>query len=170
MTVSTEGQDATDSPISRTRLKQEDHARQKLGERLMGLSAEQLERLGLSNELREAVALACRTIPHGARNRQVKHIGSLLRRVDTAPIDKALDDIARGDYEKNLAFKKLEVWRDQLRTGNMTVVGEILTECPLAERQQLNQLARNAKKEFEGNKGAKASKALFRYLKEVSGN
>lgn len=151
-------------------LKKADHARQKLGERLVALSAEQLERLGLSNELREAVALARKTTPHGARNRQVKHIGSLLRQVDTAPVEKALDDIARGDDEKNLALKKLEIWRDQLRTGNTTVVDEILTECPPAERQQLVQLARNAKKESEESKGVKASKALFRYLKKVSGN
>ena len=151
-------------------LKKADHARQKLGQRLVALSAEQLERLGLSNELREAVALARKTTPRGPRNRQVKHIGSLLRQVDTEPVEKALDDIARGDDEKNLALKKLEIWRDQLRTGNTTVADEILTECPLAERQQLVQLVSNAKKEFEGNKGAKASKALFRYLKEISGN
>ena len=165
-----EDQDAADAPISRTRKKKDDHARQMLGERLVGLSVEQLERLGLSNEVREAVSLACKTIPHGARHRQVKHVGALLRQVDTAPIEKILDDIARGDYEKTLAFKKLETWRDQLRAGNMTVVDEILSACPLAQRQQLTQLARNAKKEFEGNKGVKASRALFRYLKEVSEN
>ena len=166
--TSPEDQDATDSPISRTRKKKDDHARQILGERLMSLSEEQLERLGLPDEVREAVSLAGKTIPHGARHRQMKYIGALLRQVDTAPIEKALDDIALGDYKKNLAFKKLEAWRNQLREGNLAVVDEILTACPLAQRQHLTQLARNAKKEFEGNKGAKASKALFRYLKEVS--
>ena len=136
----------------------------------MGLSAEQLERLDLSNDLREAVSLAFKTTAHGARRRQLKHIGSLLRQVDTEPILKALDDYARGDHDKKLAFKRIEAWRDQLRAGNMMVMEDILAECPLAERQQLAQLARNAKKEFDENKGAKASKALFRYLKDVSEN
>ena len=83
----------------------------------------------------------------------MKHIGALLRRVDTEPFQKALDDIARGDHKKNLAYKKLETWRDQLRTGNMAVVDEVMAQCPLVERQQLAQLARNAKKEFEDNQG-----------------
>ena len=163
-----EDQDATDLPASRTRKKKEDHARQKFGERLVELSDEQLGRLDLPNELREAVSLARKTTPHGARHRQVKYVGALLRQVDTAPIEKALEDIASGDYEKNLAFKKVEAWRDQLREGNLTMVEEILLACPLALRQQLTQLARNAKKEFEGKKGVKASRALFRYLKEIS--
>jgi ribosome-associated protein len=168
--MSPEDKAVADVPISRTRKKKEDHARQKLGERLVGLSEEQLERLDLPNELREAVSLARKTTQHGARHRQVKYVGALLRQVDTAPIEKTLDDIARGDYEKAYAFKKIESWRDQLREENPAVVEEILLACPLAQRQQLTQLARNAKKEFEGKKGVKASRALFRYLKEVSEN
>ena len=166
---STESLDETDVPVSRTRLKKEDHARQKLGERLAGLSVEQLERLNLSTELHEAVLLAIKTTAHGARRRQMKHIGSLLRQVDTEPILNALDDYARGDHNKKLAFKRIETWRDQLRAGNMMVVEDILEECPPAERQHLAQLARNAKNEFDENKGTKASKALFKYLKDVSG-
>ncbi len=168
MTFSDENNDTPDLPLSRTQQKKADHARQKLGERLVGLSAEQLERIEMSNELREAVVLARKTTRHGARRRQVKYIGSLLRRADITPIEKVLDGIAQGDYEKALAFKKLESWRDQLQAGNMELVNEILSACPQAQRQQLTQLARNAKKASEGNKGAKASKALFRYLKEMS--
>jgi len=168
MILSNEDKDASDIPISKTKKKKDDRARQKLGERLVELSEKQLERVGLPNNLCEAVSLACETTAHGARRRQVKYIGSLLRGIDTTPIEKALDDIARVDYDKIFAFKKLETWRDQLRAGNISLINEILTDCPLAERQQLSQLARNAKKEFEKNKGVKASRALFRYLKKVS--
>lgn len=168
MTLPTDGKDTMDAPISRTRQKKEDHARQMLGERLVELSEIQLEGICLPDEILEAVLLAAKTAAHGARRRQIKHIGALLRRIDTAPIEKTLNVIARGDYEKKAAFKKVETWRDQLRTGNMDLVNDILAECPMAERQQLTQLARNAKKESDGNKGTKASRALFRYLKEVS--
>lgn len=168
MTFYTEDEETVDIPVSRTKKKKNDKARQKLGERLVGLSENQLERIGLSDEIVEEVHLAGKTTAHGVRHRQIKYIGSLLRNIDISPIEKALEIIDRGDYEQKAAFKKLENWRDRLKEGDMKLINEILGECPLAERQQLTQLARNAKKEFEGNKGTKASKALFRYLKKVS--
>lgn len=170
MTFYTENEDTVDIPVSRTQKKKDDRALQKLGERLVELSENQLERIDLPDEIREEILLARNTTAHGARRRQVKYIGSLLRNTDITPIEKALKVIDRGDYEQKLAFKKLENWRDQLKTGNMELINEILAECPLAERQKLTQLARNAKKEFQGNRGTKASKALFRYLREVSEN
>ena len=168
MTSPTEDNDTIVDPISKTRRKKEDHARQAIGERLVELSENQLERMDLPDEILEEVLLASRTTTHGARRRQIKYIGSLLRNIDITPILNALEVIDRGDYEQKAAFKKIEDWRDRLRSGNMDLINDILAECPMAERQQLTQLARNAKKELEGNKGTKASKALFRYLKEVS--
>jgi ribosome-associated protein len=168
MTAWTDDQEGADFPVSRTQRKREDHARQKLGERLVALSAEQLDGIGLPKELLEAVSVARKTTANVARRRHVKHVGTVLRRIDTAPIEKALESIDRGDYEKALAFKKIEAWRDRLRGGDVAPIEEILSACPSAERQRLSQLARNAKKEFEGGKGIKASRALFRYMKEVS--
>jgi ribosome-associated protein len=164
----TEDQGAEELYVSRTQLKKEDHARQKLGERLVGLSAEQLDRIDLPDELRAAVSVARKTTANVARRRHVKHVGSVLRRIDNEPIERALGVIDRGDYEQAYAFKKIEAWRDRLREGDTALIEEILTACPGAERQRLSQLARNARKEFEGGKGTKASKALFRYLNEVS--
>ena len=168
MTGFTDGQETSDFTASRTMRKKEDHARQKLGERLVALSAEQLDGIGLPDELREAVYAARKTTAHDARRRHVKHVGTVLRRIDTTPIENALKGFERGDREKALAFEKNATWRDRLREGDMTLIEEILSACPGAERQRLTRLARNAKKEFEGGKGVKASRALFRYLKEVS--
>ena len=168
MTSSTEENEIIETPLSRTKQKKEDHVRQALGERLAGLSESQLERMGLSDEILEEILLAGKTTTHGARRRQIKYIGSLLRGIDVTPIENILAIIDRGDYEQKAAFKKIENWRDRLREGNMELIDEILSECPQAERQQLTQLARNAKKEFEGNRGTKAAKALFKYIKQVS--
>lgn len=170
LTSPTEDKDTLDEPLSRTRQKKEDHARQQLGERLAELSENQLQRIGLPAEVLEEVILAGKTTAHGAKKRQIKYIGSLLRHIDTTSIENALEVMARGDYEQKASFKKIENWRDRLMEGNMELVNEILEQCPLAERQQLTQLARNAKKEFEGNSGTRASKSLFRYLKKVSGD
>jgi ribosome-associated protein len=157
-----------DDVKSRTRAKNEDRALQKLGEELVGLPLAQLEKIDMPNELREAIGLARQTTAHGARNRQIKYIGGLLRQMDLANVRAALEDIRRGDYGKAMAFKQIETWRDALKQGNPALIDEILVCCPDAERQRLTQLVRNAKKEFEAEKGVTASRLLFRYLKEVS--
>ena len=168
MTQSAANNGTTEHPASKTQKKKADKALQKLGERLAGLSAEQLESIEMSDELRKALSIARETTSHGARKRFVKHVGALLRQMDVTDIQSALNEIDRGDYRKALAFQKLELWRDQLREGNMALIDDILAQCPRAQRQRLTQIARNAKKEFEANKGVKSSRALFRYLKEVS--
>ena len=160
--------DRPDRPASKTQKKKADKVLQKLGERLAGLSAEHLESIEMPDDLRKALSIARETTSHGARKRHVKHVGALLRQIDVTDIQSALDEIDRGEYRKALAFQKLESWRDRLREGNTELIDEILAQCPLAQRQRLAQLARNAKKEFEADKGVKSSRALFRYLKEVS--
>lgn len=153
---------------SRTRAKNEDRALRKLGEQLVGLSDGQIEKIDMPNELRGAIGLARQTTAHGARNRQIKYLGGLLRQMDWAPVRDALEDIHRGDHRGAMAFKQIEVWRDALKQGDPALIDEILACCPEAERQRLTQLARNAKKEHEAEKGVTASRLLFRYLREVS--
>lgn len=156
-------------PKSRTQKKKEDRALQKLGEALLAISEEQLAAIKMPEELTEAVLLGRKTSRHGARRRQLQYIGAIMRKIDAAPIQKALDNIRMGDYQKSLGFKKLERWRDALKAGDMTVVEDILSQCPEAERQRLMQLARNARKEADIGKTVKASRMLFRYLRQVSG-
>jgi ribosomal 50S subunit-associated protein YjgA (DUF615 family) len=107
-----------DDRKSRTQKKNEASALQKLGEQLIALSSEQLERIDISDDLRNAVIGAIKTKSHG---------------------------------------------------GNRALIEEILNFCPDAERQRLTQLARNARNEYEAEKGVKSSKILFRYLKQISG-
>ncbi|MBW2605981.1 MAG: DUF615 domain-containing protein [Deltaproteobacteria bacterium] len=153
---------------SRTQKKKEARALQKLGEQLVSLSPEQLHHIDMPDELREAVGEARTTTSHGARRRQIKYIGSIVRDIDPLPIQEALNNIRLGDYQKAFAFKKIEQWRDDLKKGNTTRIEEILTECPAAQRQRLAQLTRNAQVEYRKNKGVKSARALFRYLKQVS--
>lgn len=156
-------------PKSRTQKKKEDRALQQLGEELLTISAEQLVAIEMPEELAEAVRLGRKTTRHGARRRQLQYIGALMRKIDPAPIRKALDNLRLGDHRKVLAFKKLERWRDALQEGDLAVVEDILIQCPEAERQRLMQLVRNARKEAGIGKTVKASRVLFRYLRQVSG-
>ncbi len=157
-----------DDHKSRTRKKKEDRALQALGEELVALSPEQLEQIPMQERLHEAVMAARKTKSHGARRRQMQYIGRLMRDVAPEPIENALKNIRIGDSRKALAFKKVEKWRDEIQDGNPRILEEILRTCPHAERQRLTQLARNARNRRDGERGAKSSKILFRYLKEIS--
>lgn len=157
-----------ESPRSRTQKKKDDRALQRLGEELLNLSSEQLAAIAMPSELAEALAMGRQMTRHGARRRQLQYIGALMRNIDPAPIRKGLDDIHRGSHQKALVFKKLEHWRDSLIEGDGKIVEEILLQCPGAERQRLMQLVRNARKEKQSGKGARASRMLFRYLRDVT--
>jgi ribosome-associated protein len=100
MTDFFEDDEITEAPPSRTRLKKDDHARQAIGERLTRLSGKELLRIDLSDEVREAILLARKITSHGAKKRHIKHIGSLLRHVDTIAIQKAIDHISQHANKK----------------------------------------------------------------------
>jgi ribosome-associated protein len=153
---------------SRTQLKKEATALQKLGERLVALSDGQLAGMGLPTALMEAIQ-AIRTMKsHGARRRQLQYIGTIMRRLDVAPIEQALLEIEQGVYRKAKAFRRLETWRDRLVDGDDELMDEILVACPEADRQRLGQLVRSARKEKAQNAPPKSARNLFRYLREVS--
>jgi ribosome-associated protein len=156
-----------DNDKSRTKKKLEDRALQALGEQLVALSPEQIEKIDLEVELREALIFAGKTKKHGARRRQMQYIGTLMRHIDPEPIRRALDNIRLGDLHQARTFRKIEQWRDAIIEGNDQIIEEILNTCPDAERQRLSQLARNARKSAKTEKGVKASRVLFRYLKVV---
>lgn len=153
---------------SRTQKKKEARVLQKLGEQLLSLTLEQLNDIHMPDELREAVLEAREMTSHGARRRQIKYIGALVREIDPQPIIDALANIRHGNYQKAAAFKQVERWRDDLREGNMERFDKILEKCPSAQRQRLAQLTRNAQAEYTKQSGLKASRTLFRYLREIS--
>ena len=154
--------------ISRTQKKKEAHMLQKLGEQLLSLTAEQLNTIDMPDELRDAVLEVWEMTSHGARRRQIKYIGALVRETDPQPIMDALANIQYGDFQKAAVFNQVEKWRDDLRQGNMQRIDDILKKCSSAQRQRLTQLTRNARTEYEKETGVKASRALFRYLRKVS--
>lgn len=155
-------------PKSKSQVKREMLALQSLGESLLDLSADQIQKLEMPPELREALLFA-KTIKRGeARRRQVQYIGVLMRGVDAGPIRKALDGILKGEVQDVEHFRELERWRDELVAGNDDLLEEIVSRFPGADRRILSRLALNARMEREGNGPPKASRALFRLLKELS--
>jgi ribosome-associated protein len=152
---------------SRTQRKKEAIALQKIGEKLIQLSDEQLRRMDLPAEIIEAIVDIRPMTSHGARRRQMQYIGSMMRDVDAAPIEQALLEIEQGEYQRAREFHRLEAWRDRLVDGDDAAMTEILDVFPQANRQRLGQLVRSARKEKQNNKPPKSARNLFRYLREL---
>jgi ribosome-associated protein len=76
---------------SRTARKRAAEHAQKLGVRLSGLRADQLQPLNLPAELLEALYEARRLRGHSALARQYQYIGRLMRELDPEPIERALE-------------------------------------------------------------------------------
>ena len=154
------------APSSRTQKKNATHALQEIGERLVGLPADQLKRTPMPDILRDAVMDARRFTKHEAIRRQQQYIGKLMRDIDPAPIEAALaifDGVS--DVEK-ARLHRLEKERDAL-LENEDLITEIGRRHPGADLQRLRQLRRNAIKERAENKPPKCFREIFKVLKEL---
>lgn len=142
------------------------HALQALGARLVGLSAEQLDKIGLPETLRTAVADAQRFRQREAHRRQLQYIGRLMREVDPEPIQAALAALEGSSAVAQARQHALERLRARLLEDER-VLGEIAVAHPGADLQRLRQLRRNALKEQELGKPPRAFRELFRVLREL---
>jgi ribosome-associated protein len=153
---------------SRTRLKEEMQDLQRLGESIVKLPLDRINKIEMPEELRDAILLARTLKKHGAMRRQMQYIGTLMRKIDTEPIRRFVDDINRGSKNESREFHKFEKLRDDLMNGREGAMEQVLEIYPGVDRQHLRQLVRNAVKEKEKEQPPKASRALFRYLKELT--
>lgn len=154
---------------SRSQVKREMLALQELGERLVALSRDELQRMGLEQDLVDAVAEAGTLRTHEAKRRQMQYIGTLMRTVDPDPIRKRLEEISQTARQATDRFHRLEELRDRLVAGESGVLDELMETCPDLDLQHVRQLARNAARERDKGRPPKSGRALFRYLREVIG-
>jgi ribosome-associated protein len=153
-------------PPSKSQIKREMQALQDLGEQLVALGKDSLAKVDLSDDLRSAVRDAQRFTKHEARRRQLQYIGRLMRNVDPAPIQAALDEINGVSAAATARQHALERLRTRLLEDE-AVLGEIARGHPGADLQHLRQLRRNALKERADNKPPRAFRELFRILREL---
>ena len=139
---------------------------QALGEALVALSSDQLKKVDLPDDLRDAVRDARRFTQHEARRRQMQYIGKLMRGIDDEPIRAALDEINGVSAAATARLHALERLRSRFLEDEK-VINEIAAAHPGADLQQLRQLRRNALKEQELGKPPRAFRELFRVLREL---
>lgn len=103
---------------SKSARKREQLELQQLGERLIDLSADELDALPIDERLRDAVLAASKIRAHGALRRQKQLIGKLMRHCDPEPIRHALDAREVDDRRAKRIFADAERWRDRIATGD----------------------------------------------------
>lgn len=159
-----------ESYVSRTEIKREMLALQKLGEAIVKLSPGQLATIPLDDDtLAEAIHTARRIKHREGLRRQMQYVGKLMRKIDTDPIEQAFQKLQDGRKQEAQQFHQLEQWRDKLIETGPTATEEIIAKYPQADRQHLRQLIMQAKKELDSSKPPAAARKLFRYLKELGG-
>lgn len=154
---------------SRSQHKRESEALQRLGEQLVELPESVLAAIPLSDEMREAIAHARTLTSHGALRRQRQFIGRLMRDIDAEPIAQAVAQWESGRRQQSEQHHDLENLRENLIRDGEPAVKRLLERYPQADAGQLRQLVNNARQERQAGAAPRASRALFRLLRQLSG-
>ena len=141
-----------------------------LGQQLVDLSAAQLAKLPIPDDLLPHIRDTQRITSHVARKRQLAFLAKQMRREDDATLDAIRDGLDAGGEagrRETALLHRIESWRERLLAEGDAALSDLLLECPDADRQHLRQLTRNAIDERARNKPPHASRELFRVLRAV---
>ncbi len=152
-----------DATISKTRVKQEMHALQKIGERLIELNPNQLKEFFLPDTLFEAIIEAKQIHKYGARRRQTQYIGRLMREVDISQIKKKISAWDGISKQHTAWIHQIERWRNNL-LKDRNAFAEFARLYPDANLQRIRTLTRNTHKEMLSGKPLKNFRTLFHEL------
>ncbi len=156
-----------DDWVSKSQIKREAESFVDLAKKIAALSKDQFEAMPMSDALRRAIFEVRKLSKGGAIKRQFKYIGKILRDSDTELIKQGLERQLDKDRAATSRLHILEQWRDKLVAEGDTALGAFLNEFPQGDRQQLRQLQRKAKQEFEQGKPPVAARKIFQYLRAV---
>lgn len=143
-----------------------------LAEQLVGMTAAQLERLPIADELMPHIRDTQRIASYGARKRQMAFLAKQMRRQDEAALEAIRDALSKDGEaarKETAAMHRLEALRDALlgEDGEAALTG-LIDAHPQADRQQLRQLVRNAHEERRRGRPPRAYRELFRVLRELT--
>jgi len=150
---------------SKSEIKRELLALKELGKELLTLPTKDLDKLGLSERLYEALIKA-QGMVKGALKRQVATIGGLMVHEDYDVIKASINKNRKEHNGEVKQFHQREQWRDQLLAGDAEVMSVLRNQFENFDMQHVRQLVRNANKELAQEKPPKSSRLLFKYLQQ----
>lgn len=151
---------------SKSQRKREMEAAQELGEQLLQLKLDVLQKMPLDERLLDAVLQAQKISQREAKRRHLQLIGKLMRSADSDAIQSALASVQTGSREAARALHELEYWRDRLLAEGDSAIGEALLAFPGSDTQPLRQLIRDAQRETAQSQPPISARKLFKYLKQ----
>lgn len=155
---------------SKSELKRQSDALQKLGEQLIEAPRDRVKRVPMPDDLRDAI-LMCQTITnHEGRRRQLQFVGKLMRTLDeeeVGVIQRTIESWKGTSRAEAAALHALERRRDKLLADDKALT-QLLEEHPELDVQHLRTLIRNARKEQADNKPPKAYREIFQILKDLA--
>jgi len=153
--------------ISKSQRKRELDDLKKLGSELLEFSDDALRQLILSDVLLQALRTARRITANSARKRQLQYIGKLLKDEDAIPLQEAVVARNHQHLTHTRGFHKIEELREKLIRDGDSALPEVLALFPRTDRQHLRKLVRQARTELENRQPPRASRLLFRYLRDL---
>ena len=154
---------------SKSQLKRESTALQKLGQDLIDEPRDRVKRVPMPEDVREAI-LECQLIKdHEGRRRQLQYVGKKMRTLDEAEIaliQKTIDSWRGLSKSDTAAMHALERRRDKLLVDDQALT-DLLAQHPQLDAQELRTLIRNARKEQAEHKPPRAYRELFQILKQL---
>ena len=155
---------------SRSQLRRDATAIFKLAEILATLTDAQLTRIPLESDLLGEVRRVRAIHQPIARKRETQYLAKLMRRLETEEIDAVrtvLDISKQQSHRETAALHQLENLRDRLIAEGDAALDEVIAQHPSADRQHLRGLIRQANTEAKKQKPPRASRELFRILREL---
>jgi len=151
-----------DVEISKTDLKRESTELQKLGEELLTLRADLMDKLDLPDKLLEALAEAKRISNFEGKRRQMQFVGKLMRQLDPEVLDAAraaLIEQHQPSVQETALLHAAEQWRERLIASD-DAVAQWINTFPGTDTQQLRALVRQARKDAPPADPAAVSQGL----------
>lgn len=153
---------------NKSQLKRDSEHLLKIGEQLLALKASEIDTLDLPENLEDAIRTAHKISSRSGLKRQRLYIGKIMRQIDSEAVEQQIKKIQHQHDTNTAAFRKLESWRDRLLADDKTALTEIIESHPDIDRQHINQMIRQAKRELQQNKPPAGARKLFKYLKEIT--
>lgn len=154
---------------SKSELKRQMTALQKLGEELVAEPRDRLKRVPMPEDVRDAILECQRIKDHEGRRRQLQYVGKVMRSLEEdeiAAIRKVLDSWKGASKAETAALHAIERQREKLLADDKALT-QLLQGHPQLDAQQLRTLIRNARKEQAENKPPKAYREIFQILKQL---
>ncbi len=152
---------------SKTRMKQQAHDLQALGEALVALPPSRLKDVAMPEILREAIAQYRRTRSFEGQRRQLQYIGKQMRFADEAPLREAVDAFKLGSAKDTLLLHEIERRRDELVASDDALTAWA-AEFPGSDLQRLRSLVRAARKDAAAapeQRNGRGYRELFQFIK-----